>query len=138
MTLSRLNITGIGLAAAALTTVALAVANFVGTQPGDNGGGGEYAVTLGGSLLLAFALFGWVIPRTDRPARAGLIVGLLAILSLAAFWSGLPYVLGPAAIALGLLGRARTESRTQATLAVVFGALATIAGLATIVLDQAM
>lgn len=138
MTLSRQNITGIGLAAAALTTVALAVANFVGTEPGDNGGGGEYAVTLGGSLLLAFALFGWVIPRTDRPARAGLIVGLLAILSLAAFWSGLPYVLGPAAIALGLLGRARTESRTQATLAVVFGALATIAGLATIVLDQAM
>ena len=109
MTLSRQNITGIGVAAAALSAIALAAANFVGT--GDNGGGAEYAVTLGGSLLLALALFGWVIPRTDRPARTGLIVGLLAMLSLAAFWSGLPYVLGPAAIVLGLLGRTDFQER---------------------------
>jgi hypothetical protein len=136
MILSRQNITGIGLAAAALTAVALAAANFIGTS--DNGGVPEYALTLGGSLLLAVVLFGWVIPRSDRPARAGLIVSLLAILSLAAFWSGLPYVLGPAAIVLGLLGRARPESRKQGTIAVGLGALATIAALAAVVLDQTM
>jgi hypothetical protein len=136
MTLSRQNIIAIGVAASALTAVALAAANFVGTS--DNGGGVEYAVTLGGSLLLGLALFGWVIPRTDRPARAGLIVGLLAILSLAAFWSGLPYVLGPAAIVLGLLGRAGPQSQEQGTTAIVLGTLATIAALAAIVLDQAM
>lgn len=136
MTLSRQNITGIGVAAAALTAIALAAANFIGSS--DNGGGREYAITLGGSLLLALALFGWFIPRTDRPARIGLIVGLLAILSLAAFWSGLPYVLGPAAVALGLLGRARSGSQSQATAAIVLGALATVAGLAAIALDQAM
>ncbi len=136
MTLSRQNITGIGVAAAALSAIALAAANFVGT--GDNGGGVEYAVTLGGSLLLALALFGWVIPRTDRPARTGLIVGLLAMLSLAAFWSGLPYVLGPAAIVLGLLGRTTSKSGAQGTIAVVLGVVATIAGLAAIVLDQTM
>jgi len=119
-----------------LTAVALAVANFVGS--GDNGGGTEYALTLGGSLLLALALFGWVIPRTDRPARTGLIVGLLATLSLAAFWSGLPYVLGPAAIVLGLLGRTTSKSGAQGTIAVVLGVVATIAGLAAIVLDQTM
>jgi hypothetical protein len=90
------------------------------------------------SETTALALFGWVVPHTDRPARAGLIVGLLAILSLAAFWSGLPYVLGPGAIVLGLLGRARPQSRTQGTIAIVLGALATIAALAAIVLDQAM
>ncbi len=134
MTLSRENLFGIGVAAAALTAVALAVANFVGD--GENGGGPEYAITLGGSLLLAIVLFGWVIPRTDRPARTGLIVGVLAILSLAAFWSGLPYVLGPAAIVLGVLGRARVEQRAQGTIAVVLGVLATIAGLVAIVLDQ--
>jgi len=136
MTLSRQNITGIGVAAAALSAIALAAANFVGT--GDNGGGAEYAVTLGGSLLLALALFGWVIPRTDRPARTGLIVGLLAMLSLAAFWSGLPYVLGLAAIVLGLLGRTTSKSGAQGTIAVVLGVVATIAGLAAIVLDQTM
>ena len=79
-----------------------------------------------------------MIPRANRSARAGLVVGLLAILSLAAFWSGLPYVLGPAAVVLGLLGRSRGESRPQATTAIVLGALATIGGLAAIVADQAM
>ena len=136
MTLSRQYINGIGLAAAVLTAAALAAANFAGS--GENGGGAEYAVTLGGSLILALALFGWVIPRSNRSARAGLIVGLLAILSLAAFWSGLPFVLGPAAVVLGLVGHARSESRAQATMAIVLGALATIAGIAAIVLDQAL
>ena len=73
-----------------------------------------------------------------RPARTGLIVGLLAMLSLAAFWSGLPYVLGPAAIVLGLLGRTTSKSGAQGTIAVVLGVVATIAGLAAIVLDQTM
>ncbi len=136
MTLSRQNVFGAGIGAAALTAAALAVANFVGTEPGDNGGGVEYAITLGGSLLLAIALFGWVIPRIDRPARAGLVVGLLGLLSLAAFWSGLPYVLGPAAIVLGLAGRARAGSRTPATIAVVLGSLTTLAAIAAIVLDK--
>jgi hypothetical protein len=133
MTLTRQNITGIGLVAAVLTAVALAFANF-GT--GDNGGGIEYAGTLGGSLLLAVVLFGWVIPRTDHPARTGLVVGLLALLSLPAFWSGVPYVLGPAAIALGMLGR--SAGRAQATAAIALGALATIAGFVALVLDQTM
>ena len=138
MTLSRQDITGIGLVAAALTAVALAAANFVGTESSDNGGGLEYALTLGGSLVIALALFGWVIPRSDRPARIGLVVGVIGVLSLAAYWSGLPYVLGPAAIALGLLGRARAESRTPGTIAVVLGVLTTIAGIAAVVADQAM
>jgi hypothetical protein len=136
MTFSRQNINGTGLAAAVLTAIALAVANFTGT--GGNGGGVEYAGTLAVSLLVAVALFGWVIPRSDRPARTGLVVGLLAVLSVAAFWSGLPYVLGPAAVVLGLLGRARSASRAQGTVAIVLGALATVGGLVAIVLDQAM
>jgi hypothetical protein len=138
MILSRQHITMTGLAAAALTAVALAAANFISTESSENGGGIEYAVTLGGSLVLALVLFGWVIPRIDRPARAGLVVGLIAVLSLAAFWSGLPYVLGPAAVVLGLLGRGRAEDRAQATTAVVLGALATVAALAAVVLDQTM
>ena len=88
-------------------------------------------------MVLA-ALFGWTIPRTERPARTGVIVGLLAVLSLAAFWSGLPYVLGPAAIVLGLKGRGRIERRTVATVAIALGSLATVAGLAAVVLDQTM
>ena len=136
MTLSRQSIVGIGVAAAVLTAIALAAANFVGTEPGESGGGAEYAVTLGFSLLVAAALFGWVIPRTDRPGRTGLVVALIALLSLAAFWSGLPLVLGPAAGVLGLLGRARGEGGA-ATAAVVLGSLATLAAIAAVIADQA-
>jgi hypothetical protein len=133
MTLSQQNVLGAGAAAATLTAVALAAANFVGE---GNGGAGPYAITLVASLAVAVVLFGWAIPRIDRPARAGLIVGILGVLSIAAFWSGLPYVLGPAAIVLGLLGRARTEGRGAATVAVVLGLLATFGGVVALILDQ--
>ena len=134
MTLSRQTIFGYGLAATILTAAALAAANFTGD--GDNGGGPEYALTLAVSLLLAIGLFGWVIPRTTRPAKAGLVVGVIALLSIAAYWTGLPYVLGPAAVVLGQLGRARAETRTPATIAVVLGALATAGAIAALIADQ--
>jgi hypothetical protein len=137
MTLSRQAVNAVGLAAAALTALTLAVANFVSTEGGENGGVGPYAVTLGISLAVAVALFGFVIPRLDRPGRAGLAVGILAALSIAAFWSGLPYVLGPAAVVLGLLGRARSERGVGAA-AIALGALATLAAIAAVVADQAL
>lgn len=69
MTLTRQHVSGTGVAAAALTAVALAAGNF-GTE-GENGGAGPYAITLGASLVLAAALFGWAIPApSDPPAPA--------------------------------------------------------------------
>ncbi len=133
MTLNRTTTLGIGFAVAALTAVALAVANFGG---GENGGTGPYALTLVLCLVVATALFGWAIPRTERPARAGIIVAVIGVLSVAAFWSGLPFVLGPAAIVLGLAGRNRPSSGTAGTAAIVLGALATAGGIAALVFDQ--
>ena len=138
MSLSRQAIHGAGVLAVALAAVALAVANFVSTEPGENGGAGAYAVTLVLSLVVAAAIFGWAIPRTERPGHVGLAVGAIGLLSVAAFWSGLPYVLGPAAIVLGLLGRSRPGQRTPATIAVVLGVLTTAAAIAAVVLDQTM
>jgi hypothetical protein len=138
MTLSRQQIMVSGLVAAALTAFALAAANFLGTGTNENGGGIEYAVTLGASIAVALIVFGWLIPRTARPGRAGLVTGLIGVLSLAAFWTGLPYVLGPAAIVFGLLGRARAGERGQATVAVVLGALVTAAAIAAVVVDQVL
>ena len=138
MSLSRQAIHGAGVLAAALAAVALAVANFVSTEPGENGGATAYAVTLAVSLLVAAGVFGWAIPRTERPGHVGLAVGAIGLLSVAAFWSGLPYVLSPAAIVLGLLGRSRPGQRTPATVAVVLGALTTAAAIAAVVLDQTL
>ncbi len=67
----------------------------------------------------------------------GLIVGALGLLSIAAYWTGLPYVLGPAAIVLGLLGRTRIDGKGVATAAVVLGVLATVGGIAAMIGDQA-
>ena len=133
MTFTRNTTLAIGFAASALTALLLAVANF---GAGENGGAGPYAVTLGVCLVVAAALFGWAIPRIERPGRAGAIVGVLAVLSIAAFWSGLPYVLGPAALVLGIAGRARPSSAAVSTVAIVLGALATAGGIAALVFDQ--
>ena len=137
MTLSRQNILGIGVAAVILAALALSGANFFGEE-GENGGLGAYVSMLAVSIAIAVTVFGWAIPRTDRPARGGLVAGALAVLSLPVYWTGIPYVLGPAAIALGLLGRARPDSRVAATTAVVLGALATAAGVAAVIVDQVL
>jgi hypothetical protein len=133
MTLSRQTVIATGVAAAVLTALALAVANFVG---GGEGGAGPYAITLVGSLVLAGILFGWAIPRTTHPARAGIVAGAFGLLSVAVTWTGVPFVLGPAAIVYGLLGRARPTSRGAATVAVVLGTLATVGAIAFLVGDQ--
>jgi hypothetical protein len=136
MTLTRQNVIQIGIAACVLCALALAGANFAGPE-GENGGVGPFFAMLGISIGVAVAVFGWAIPRSDRPAGAGLIAGALALLSLPVVWTGLPYVLGPAAIAFGLTGRARAEGRGAATVAVVLGALATVAAVAAVIVDQA-
>jgi hypothetical protein len=135
MTLTRQNVVQIGIAASALCALALAGANFGGAE-GENGGVGPFLAMLGLSIAVAVAVFGWAIPRSDHPARAGLIAGALALLSLPLFWTGLPYVLGPAAVAFGLIGRARPEGRGAATLAVALGTLATVGAVAAVILDQ--
>jgi hypothetical protein len=133
MTLSRQQVFGAGLFSAALAAVALAAANFTGD--GENGGAGPYAVTLAISLVIAGAVFGWAIPRTERPARPGLLVATFALLSVPVFWSGLPYVLGPAAIVYGLLGRARPQGGGAAKTAIFLGALATVLAVGVLVWD---
>lgn len=135
MILSRQNLITAGVATAILTAVALSAANFAGG--GENGGAGPYALTLIASLVVATILFGWAIPRIERPARAGLVVGVLGVLSIAAYWTGLPYVLGPAALVLGLLGRGRPDGNGVAVVAVVLGALATVGAIAAVIVDQA-
>ena len=55
--------------------------------------------------LLAALLFGRILPNAANPARAGWILGALALVTCVVFWSGLPFVLGMGAVYSG--GRAR-------------------------------
>jgi hypothetical protein len=107
--------------AVAVALGAVAVANFAGS--GDNGGAGPFAICAVISLAVAALVFGRVVPRAkagSRPGRTALVLAILSVVSLAAFWSGLPQILAPAAIVVGL---ARPRSG-ESTAAVVLGSVA--------------
>jgi hypothetical protein len=93
-------------------------------------------ITAAIALAVAAALFGWYILRAARPATGGLVTSLLALASVAVFWSGLAFVLGAAGAVLGWIGRARDARPGLATAASAIGALAFLLGLAALVIDQ--
>ena len=116
----------VGAASVVVAIAALAVANFA--TEGENGGAGPFAITVAIAILAAVLLFGRVIPRAIEgrsPARIALLLAGLALLTCVVFWSGLPQVLGPAAIVLGLAAPRNGES----VAAIGIGSLAYVASL---------
>jgi hypothetical protein len=85
-----------GLAVAAVVIVA---GNW-DVQPGENGGTGPAIGTAAFCLVVAGILFGLVVPRTRRPGRTALVLGIVAVLSLVAFWSGVTPVIAAATLAV--------------------------------------
>ena len=86
------------------------------------------------SIALAAAIvFGWFVRRATRNEgkawRAGLVFGVLGVLTVAAFWSGLPPIFGVAAIYLGAVAyRGGTDgtARWAAVGAMSLGSLALV------------
>jgi hypothetical protein len=91
-------------------------------------------------ILLTFAIFvlvgGWAWRDTEarnRPARVGLVAGILGLAGVLAFFLSAPIILGGLAVTLGLEGRSRAtiEGRgTEAIAAIAVGALAFLVGAA--------
>jgi hypothetical protein len=89
-------------------------------------------------VLVTLTLFrwvgGWALEDTDgrnRPARAGLVVGILGLVGIVLFWISAPIILGGLAITLGLAGLqlAPTRGRSGIALAaLILGACATLVG----------
>jgi hypothetical protein len=76
----------------------------------------------------------WLVPREraagHRTNRTALILGILSIIAGGVFWTGLPFALAPAALALGLSQRESTpegEGRGMSTAAIVLGGFAMVA-----------
>jgi len=89
-------------------------------------------------ILLTLALFA-VLGRfawsdtgaRNRPAKVGLVCGILGLVGVLAFWLSAPIIFGGLAVTLGVEGRrrARTEGRrTQALAAIALGAAAVVVG----------
>jgi hypothetical protein len=114
-TMSRVQDERVAGAVAVLVALAgMAFANF-STDPGENGGAAEFAVTGAIMLLVAALVFGRVLPNTTQPGKLAGVFLLGALATVLVFWSGLPIVFGVAAMVAGL--RARTTGGTLAAVA---------------------
>ena len=70
--------------------------------------------------------------RTNRPARRGLVLAILSVITFAVFWTGLPFALAVPALVLAATGGARAPEEGhggQATAATVLAVLAIVAAL---------
>jgi hypothetical protein len=104
---------------------ALAAANFSGS--GDNGGAAPYAIAVGACVLVAAVLFARVLPGAANPARASWILAALALVTCVVFWTGLPIVLGMAAVYSGLRAD-RAAPAALGALGVVLGIVGCLIG----------
>ena len=96
---------------------------------GENGGMGPALITGIGCLVLTGILFALILPRHITP-RTAVIVGVLAILSIAAFWSGATPVLAAACLAATANQTPGRGVRVVQGLAVLAAAIALIVTLA--------
>jgi hypothetical protein len=97
---------------------------------------GEFLVICAVIAVAALAVFGWAVPRwagSAAAARAGLILAVLGILTIAVFWSGLPPVLAAGGAVLGWGARERVAGKV----AVGLGVLALVLDLLVYVMDMA-
>jgi len=90
----------------ALAPIGLVVAGLIifagnyDVRKGENGGTGPAIGTAIICVVLTAVLFAVVVPRARNANRAALVLGVLAFVSLAAFWSGVTPVFAAAAIAV--------------------------------------
>jgi hypothetical protein len=125
-------------ATAVLIFVALLFAyvlDVTGNEEGDADVVGWLIVSAVASLIAALLLMRFV-PATEaepsgdnKPARRALMLGVLSVIAVAVFWTGLPFALGVPALALAATGQARASQEGhggQATAAAVLAALAIV------------
>ena len=87
----------------------------------------EVAVVAAILVVVTAGVYGYVVPRALRKESAGgTALGLAipaALLSVPAFWSGLPFVLGIAAMVVGNAGRQARTGSGKSIVALALGAL---------------
>jgi hypothetical protein len=122
----------------------VAVADVTDNESGHTSTGdwiGGLVVALIASLIAAGLLLRFV-PGTEseadddnKPARRGLVLAVVALVTVVVFWAGLPFAFGVPALVLAAEGRARSATygrEAEATAAAVIAAFAVVAA---VVLD---
>jgi len=123
--------------------VAIVVAGLLaawGTFGDDDSSFSDYWPVLVIIGVLAAIVYGWVVPRAARGtwsmAKTGLVLSILGLLTVIAFWSGAPPIFAFAGILLGYSARQGAEAGL-AKAALGVGVLAIVADIAIYIGDQA-
>jgi hypothetical protein len=90
----------------------------------------DFLIVAAIAVVAALVVFGWAVPRALRKTSTGaaaLTLGILALVTVAAFWSGLPPVLAGGAILLGWYGRVAPTHAWLARAGLALGLLALVA-----------
>jgi hypothetical protein len=137
-TLRRTPRTTILVVTAAILIVSTACGYWL-VADGDDEIVGWIVVSVVGTLIAAALLLRFV-PATESeddgnaPARRALVLGALALVTCAVFWTGLPIVIGIPALVLAAEGRARSATHGQAGEATAGAVLGGFAAVATTIL----
>ena len=128
------------LATLAVLVVAGLFQNIIGNAELDNGSFGYLVVMLLVNGALGAFLFLRVIPRAieagpENAAKRAVIMGVVAAVTVVAFWLGLPFTVGIAAALLGNEARKRGGG-APATIAIVLGVLAVAVSTGITIVDE--
>jgi hypothetical protein len=134
-----------GALAAAGAIAVTAFGTFAGETKNEQTSG--YWMLAGFIVVVTFLVFALLVSQalrsdqaTNAPALSGFISGIMSVLTIVAFWSGLPVVLGAAGVLLGVEGRkmaAAGQARAGfAAAAIALGSLAIVASVAAVIGDK--
>lgn len=124
-----------------------AYSTFVGETKAQQTGSYWMVALVVGAITAAVFVFlvARSMSKTDEensPAKAGLVASILGVVTVAAFWSGLPVVLGSAGVLLGYEARDRAERGAPrggiALAALIVGIVAIAAGVAASVAEKVL
>jgi hypothetical protein len=106
----------VGVLATVAALAAGAISNFgnLSNHGNEDGGLGPFLIGAAVAVGVAALLFMLVVPRRSGSARAALVLAGLSVLSLGAYWAGLPELFAPAAIAVALGAERRGVAHTIA------------------------
>ncbi len=127
MTRSSILPAALGAVAAAALLSAVGTFGIVG-EGAETHATREYLVVLAIVGVAALAVFGWAVPRALSAPVVGwtaIVLSVLGLLTVVAFWSGLPPILAAGGVVLGWAQRQSLRGK----LAVGIGAFALVADL---------
>lgn len=132
--------TTLAAATAVLIFVALLFAYVLDVTNNEEGDIRGWLIVSVVASVLAAALLMRFVPATEsdpdpvnKPARRGLVLSVLSVITLAVFWTGLPFVFGVPGLVLAAEGQARAPQQGRGGEATAAAVLAVLAIVATIV-----